>query len=94
MDEQFSKKRPEYPWQLQVHARAPGADETEAERRVDFARFSFDFWKTLLDEDLGAHPLLFWDEGRGFFRFSDGRFALSREHADWPALKEGGFFSD
>ena len=27
-------------------------NETEAERRADFARFSFEFWKTLLDDGL------------------------------------------
>lgn len=37
---------------------------------------------------------MFYDEGHGFFRFGDGRFALSREHADWPALKEAGLFSE
>ena len=71
---------------------APKAKMTEAERRADFDRFQFDFWKGLLDEDLGGHPLLFWYQGCGFFRFSDGRFALSCEHADWLALKEKGFF--
>ena len=94
MEEPFSERRPEYPWQLEVHARAPGADETEAERRADFASFSFGFWRTLFDEGLFEHPELFYDEGRGFFRFSDGTFALSGDHANWPALKEKGFFRE
>ena len=94
MEESFSKKLPEYPWQLELPERTPDAKHPEAERRADFARYQFDFWKGLLDEDLGGHPQLFWDEGRGFFRFSDGRFALSRERADWRALKEEGFFSE
>lgn len=89
-----SGKRPEYPWQLELPPWAPGAKGTEAERRADFARSQFDFWKTLLEEGMGGHPLLFYDDKHGFFRFSDGRFALSRERADWSALKEAGFFSE
>lgn len=94
MEEPFSKRRPEHPWRLELPPWPPGARQTEAERRADFTRSQFGFWKGLLDEDLGSHPLLFLDEGRGFFRFSDGRFALSHDHADWRALKEAaGFFS-
>ena len=94
MEKSFSKKLPEDPWQLELPERTPNAKETEAERKADFARYQFDFWKGLLDEDLGGHPLLFWDEARGFFRFSDGTFALSGERGNWPALKEAGFFSE
>ncbi|MDP9475921.1 MAG: hypothetical protein M3R38_09580 [Actinomycetota bacterium] len=89
-----SGKVPEYPWQLEASSGVPAAKMTEGERRADFARFQFDYWKALLDEGLGRHPLLFYDERRGFFRFSDGTFALPRERADWPALKEKGFFSE
>jgi hypothetical protein len=85
-------KRPEYPWQLELPPWAPAAKMTEAERRADFARGRFDFWKDALDDGDG-HPLLFYDETLGFFRFSDGSFALSREHANWSALKQVGFFS-
>jgi hypothetical protein len=28
-------------------------------------------------------PALVYDEGKDLFRFHDGRFAFSREHADW-----------
>ena len=94
MEELFGGKRPEYPWQMELPPWAPGAKTTEAERRADFARSQFDYWKTLLDEGLFDHPLLFYDEGRDFFRFSDGTFALSRERANWPALKERGFFRE
>ncbi len=94
MKEPFSKKLPEYPWQLKLPERTPHVKDTEAERKADFARYQFDFWKGLLDEDLFDHPELFWDEGPGFFRFSDGTFALSRERANWPTLKEAGFFSE
>ncbi|MDP9477008.1 MAG: hypothetical protein M3R38_15205 [Actinomycetota bacterium] len=79
----FSKRQPEYPWQMELPPWAPGARTTEAKRRADFARSQFDFWKTLLDEGMGSHPLLFYDGRRGFFRFGDGRLALPREHADW-----------
>ncbi|MDP9439691.1 MAG: hypothetical protein M3P49_13290 [Actinomycetota bacterium] len=92
MEELFGDKRPEYPWQMDLPPWAAGAKQTEAERRAEFARFSFDFWKTLLDESHFEHPDLFYDEGPGFFRFSDGTFALSRERGNWPALKETGFF--
>jgi hypothetical protein len=32
------------------------------------------------------------DDERGFYRFPDGRFALSAEHADWNGLKALGYF--
>ena len=94
MEELFDSKQPEYPWQIELPPWAPKAKMTEAERRADEARFHFDFWKTLLDEGFFDHPDLFYDEGRGFFRFADGTFALSRTHANWPALKKRGFFSE
>ncbi len=37
------------------------------------------------EEGWGYHPLLFYDAPKNLFRFSDGRFALSCERADWPA---------
>lgn len=94
MEEPFESKQPEYPWKMPLGPLAPNAKKTEAERRADEARFHFGFWKTLLDEALFDHPHLSYDEGQGFFRFSDGTFALSPEHANWPALKERGFFSE
>ena len=70
------------------------AGTTEAERRAGEARFHFDSWKTLRDEGLLDHPLLFYYEGPGFFRFSDVRFTLSRDHANRAALEEAGFSSE
>ena len=35
-------------------------------------------------------PAYVHDEERGLFRFLDGRFAFSREHADWALLKKRG----
>ena len=35
-------------------------------------------------------PALVYDEEMDLFRFRDGRFAFSREHADWKLLRERG----
>ena len=35
-------------------------------------------------------PALVHDEERGLFRFTDGRFAFSREWADWALLRQRG----
>ena len=94
MEEPFAERIPEYPWQLEPPPWAPGARMTEAERRADRARFMFEHEKTYRDEGMDGHPDLFYDEGPGFFRFSDGTFALSPEHGNWPTLKEAGFFSE
>ena len=93
LEELFAKRRPEYLWQLELPSWAPGAKETETDRRADSAAFLFEWEKCLCDEGQESNPRPFYDEGHGFFRFSDGRFALSRERADWPPLKETGFFS-
>src|SRR5215212_11930144 len=34
-------------------------------------------------------PALVYDEEKEFFRLRDGRFAFSREHADWEPLRSG-----
>ena len=33
-------------------------------------------------------PALVYDEEQDLFRFRDGRFAFSREHADWTLLRK------
>jgi hypothetical protein len=33
-------------------------------------------------------PAFIYDEERDHFRFTDGRFAFSREHADWELLRK------
>ncbi len=88
------KRRPEYPWQLELPPWAPAASMTEAERRADFARFLFEHEKAWRNDGMGGHPLLFYDAPKDLFRFPDGRFALSSERANWRALKEAGFFSE
>ena len=35
-------------------------------------------------------PALVYDEEKDLFRFTDGRFAFSREHADWELLRKKG----
>jgi hypothetical protein len=35
-------------------------------------------------------PALVYAEEKDLFRFTDGRFAFSREHADWGLLRERG----
>jgi hypothetical protein len=35
-------------------------------------------------------PALVYDEEHDLFRFRDGRFAFSREWADWPLLRKRG----
>jgi hypothetical protein len=35
-------------------------------------------------------PALVYDEEKDLFRFTDGRFAFSREHADWELLRKRG----
>jgi hypothetical protein len=35
-------------------------------------------------------PALVYDEEKDLFRFIDGRFAFSREHADWALLRKRG----
>ena len=36
-------------------------------------------------------PALVYDEEKDLFRWTDGRFAFSREHADWELLKKRGW---
>jgi len=35
-------------------------------------------------------PALVYDEEKDLFRFRDGHFAFSREHADWELLRKRG----
>jgi len=41
------------------------------------------------EEGIGD-PALVYDEEHDLFRFQDGRFAFSREWADWPLLSKRG----
>ena len=66
---------------------------TEAERRADDARRTYEREKADREEGAG-NPLLSYDGWRDLFRFSDGSFALSCDRANWPALKGRGFFRE
>jgi hypothetical protein len=35
-------------------------------------------------------PAFVYDDKHDFFRWTDGRFAFSREHADWALLRKRG----
>ena len=85
---------PDYPWQLKLAAWSPNAGRPEAERRRSLARRMFESERESRADGVGPRPGLFWDGRAGLFRFGDGRFALSREHADWRRLKEIGCFSE
>jgi hypothetical protein len=37
---------------------------------------------------------LVYDEEKDIFRFTDGKFAFSREHADWDLLRKRGRLKD
>jgi hypothetical protein len=82
---------PDYPWRVVPPRWSPAAGLTEAERRRRYCGIMFDTERTA--RELGdADPRLVYDAEHDLYRFPDGRFALSREHADWHALKEAGFF--
>ena len=36
-------------------------------------------------------PTLVYDQEKNLFRFTDGRFAFSRDHADWALLRKRGW---
>jgi len=86
-------ERPEYPWQFGLPPWAPGAGATETERRRRFCEIMFEL-EEAFREGGSPDPVLVYDAEHDTYRFPDGRFALSREHADWPALKEIGYFSE
>jgi hypothetical protein len=84
------QKRTEYPWLITIGERFPASRLSEAERGRRGCAFFYDFELALLEE--GCDSELVYDKEQDVFRFSDGRFALSREHADWPGLKAIGYF--
>jgi len=59
------------------------------ERRKRNARLLYDFEVECRRQGWGD-PAFVYDEGKDLFRFTDGRFAFSREHDDWDLLRKRG----
>jgi hypothetical protein len=68
--------------------RIPWAKRRSEQRKRDAAlRYSLE----MESRKLGwGDPALVYDEQKELFRFRDGRFAFSREHADWDLLRKRG----
>jgi hypothetical protein len=66
--------------------RTPWAKRRSEQRKRDAAlRYSLE----MESRKLGwGDPALVYDEQKELFRFRDGRFAFSREHADWDLLRK------
>jgi hypothetical protein len=58
-----------------------------AEKRRMRAKLLYDFEVECRRQDWGD-PAFVYDEGKDLFRWTDGRFAFSREHADWELLRK------
>jgi len=61
----------------------------EADLRKLRARLLYDFEVECREQGWGD-PAFIYDEERELFRFRDGRFAFSRDHADWALLRKRG----
>ena len=62
---------------------------SEAEQRKMNARLLSDFEVECREQGWGD-PAFVYDEEKDLFRWTDGRFAFSREHADWALLSKRG----
>ena len=61
----------------------------ESEQRKRKARFLYDFETEWRKHGRGDTAFVY-DEEKDLFRWTDGRFAFSREHADWELLRKRG----
>ena len=59
------------------------------EQRNRNARLLYDFEVECRRQGWGD-PAFVYDEEKDLFRWTDGRFAFSREHADWALLRKRG----
>ena len=66
-----------------------GRRRSETERRRALAHTYYDFEAECREQGWGD-PAFVYDEEHDLFCFTDGRFAFSREHADWALLKKRG----
>ena len=78
MDNAIMDERPSWP-----------PRRSEAEQRKMHTRTLYDFEVECREQGWGDSAFGF-DEKRDLFRFTDGRFAFSREHADWGLLRKRG----
>jgi len=62
---------------------------SETEKRNMQARLLYDFEMEVRRHRWGD-PAFVYDEEKDLFRWTDGRFAFSREHADWALLRKRG----
>jgi hypothetical protein len=73
-----------------MNGRTPWAPKrAEAEQRRMNARLLYDLEMEFRNLGWG-NPAYVYDEERDLFRFHDGRFAFSREHAYWALLRRRG----
>ncbi len=63
---------------------------SQAEMRRLTAETLYDLEMECIRQGYLEDPALVYDEERELFRFTDGRFAFSRRHADWELLKKRG----
>jgi hypothetical protein len=63
---------------------------SEAEERKRLCELLHDFELEARRQGFLADPAYVYDEEHDLFAFRDGRFAFSREHADWTLLKKRG----
>jgi hypothetical protein len=66
-----------------------GRRQSETERRRTLARTFWDFEVECREQGWGDFAFVY-DAEHDLFRFTDGRFAFSREHANWALLKKRG----
>ncbi len=65
---------------------------SESELRRISARTLYDFEVECRRQGWGD-PAFVYDEEKDLFRWADGKFAFSREHADWELLRKRGRLS-
>jgi hypothetical protein len=66
--------------------RVPSAKRRSEQRKRDAA---LRYYLEMESRKVGwQDPALVYGEEKNLFRFRDGRFAFSREHADWTLLRK------
>jgi hypothetical protein len=67
----------------------PRGSESEERRRLCTLMYDFEVEIRKLGRGWGDAALVHYPD-KELFRFHDGRFAFSREHADWALLRKRG----